>query len=180
MRSKQCTLDQMALISCASTSREKSILRTQCGISNSPNPLLSLPLDLHRLFNQCNELKNTSYCMCRSTPVETLHSILLGPYKYLLNSLMGRLSTTQKDEIQARLSAFDYSGLEYKLSYSIVRHFKSFVGRDFKTLAQISLYFLTPYMTQGEKRVWLALSKVSWLNVHVYYCFIIFYKWIGI
>ena len=56
------------------------------------------------------------------------------------------------------------SGIEYKLTYNISRHFKSFVGRDFKALAQLALYLLTPYTTSGEKKVWLCLSRVSASN----------------
>lgn len=52
--------------------------------------------------------------------METLHTVLLGPYKYLLRSLIGRLTTAQKDELQSRLSSFDFTGLDYKLSYSII------------------------------------------------------------
>ena len=53
---------------------------------------------------------------------------------------MGRLTRSQKNDLDARLLTFDFSGLEFKLSYNIVRHFRSFVGRDFKAIAQISLY----------------------------------------
>ena len=80
---------------------------------------------------------------------------------------MAGLTTAQKDEIQARLASFDFSGLEYKLSYNLSRHFKSFVGRYFKALAQIALYLLTPYMSSDEKNVWLSLSNVScYLHKH--------------
>ena len=65
----------------------------------------------------------------RSTPVETLHTILLGPYKYLLRTLMGHLTSAQKDDLHARLATFDFSGLDYKMSYNLIRHFRSFVGR---------------------------------------------------
>lgn len=74
---------------------------------------------------------------------------------------MGRISTRHKEEIQARISSLDFSGIEYKLSYNLSRHYKSYVGRDYKTLAQVALHLLTPYMTPGEKKVWLCLSKVS-------------------
>ena len=94
--------------------------------------------------------------------METLHTVLLGPYKYLLSSLMQHLSSAEKEQIEARLGSLDYSGMDYRLSYSIVRHFKSFIGRDYKALAQIALHILTPYMTPNEKVVWLALSKVSY------------------
>ena len=85
--------------------------------------------------------------------METLHTILLGPYKYLLRSLLGRLTSAQKVDIQARLLTFDYSGLDYRLSYNLICHFRSFVGRDFKVLAQVSLFLLGVYMTRQVKTV---------------------------
>lgn len=83
--------------------------------------------------------------------METLHTVLLGPYKYLLRSLISRMTATQKEELHARLSSFDFTGLNYRLSYNITRYFRSFVGRDFKTLAQIALFLLGPFMTPEEK-----------------------------
>ena len=75
---------------------------------------------------------------------------------------MQRLSSGEKEQIEARIYSLDYSGMDYRLSYSIVRHFKSYVGRDYKALAQLALYILTPYMTPSETVIWLALSKVSY------------------
>ena len=45
-------------------------------------------------------------------PVESLHTILLGPTKYLLQKLMSRLSTDTKEEIEAKIDSFDFSGLD--------------------------------------------------------------------
>lgn len=98
--------------------------------------------------------------ICSSTPVETLHTILLGPYKYMFRSLMERLKSSEKEEIQARVESFDFSGLDTKLSYNLCRHFRSFVGRDFKALAQCALFLLGAYMTSKEKVLWISLSKV--------------------
>ena len=75
---------------------------------------------------------------------------------------MGRLSTTHKAKIEARVLTFNFSGLDMKLGYNLCRHFRSFVGRDFKALAQVVLFILGPYMTPEEKSVWLALSKVPY------------------
>ena len=50
----------------------------------------------------------------RSTPVECLHTILLGPYKYLTGQLMERLSPVEKKEIRSRIEAFDFSGIDNK------------------------------------------------------------------
>ena len=85
--------------------------------------------------------------------METLHTILLGPYNYLLHALTSHLTATQKHDLQVWLLLFDFSGLEHKLSYNLVRHFKSFVGRDFKPLAQVSLILLGSCMTPDEKHV---------------------------
>ena len=63
-----------------------------------------------------------------STPVETLHTILLGPYKYLLHSLMGHVSSAQKEEIQTRIESFNFSGFDTKLSYNLCSHFRSWVN----------------------------------------------------
>ena len=87
----------------------------------------------------------------------------------MLRSLTGRLTHSQKNDLEARLLTFDISGLEFNLSYNIVRHFRSFVGRDFKALAQISLFLLGLYMTQEEKVIWLALSKVNYMHYIKYY-----------
>ena len=78
----------------------------------------------------------------------------------MLRSLMGRLTSTQKEEVQARVESCDFSGFKKKLSYNLCRHFRSFVGRDFKVIAQCALFLLGSYMTPAEKQVWLSLSKV--------------------
>lgn len=100
----------------------------------------------------------------RSTPVESLHTILLGPYKYLLKSTIPKLSKQQKEEILARLRAFSYSGFRVRLFGNVVRHHQSFVGRDYKAWAQMSLFVIYPYLSDGDKAVWLALSKVNRSN----------------
>lgn len=73
---------------------------------------------------------------------------------------MGRMTAKQKEEIQARVESCNFSGIDTKLGYNLCRHYRSFVGRDFKALAQVALFILGPYMTPEEKSVWLALSKV--------------------
>ena len=95
-RSKVLTLEQMERFRSQRTAREKkAILKTEYGVKRSP---------LMRCWNYpltfTSTLEFPVYCtfiLCRSTPVETLHTILLGPYKYLLRSLIGRLTTAHKD-----------------------------------------------------------------------------------
>lgn len=96
----------------------------------------------------------------RSTPVETLHTILLGPYKYLLRRLIPRLSTKQKDQVKACVSAFNFSGFDVKIGEKLCHHYRSFVGRDFKALAQCALFVFRNVFNPTESKVWIALSKV--------------------
>lgn len=96
----------------------------------------------------------------RATPVETLHTILLGPYKYLLKTCMKAFSGQQKQEILARMAAFNYSGFNGKVLGNVVYHHQSFVGRDYKAWAQMALFIIGPYLPDSDRRVWLSLSKV--------------------
>ena len=97
--------------------------------------------------------------------MECLHTILLGPYKYLLKDLMDQLSPAQKLEISTRIEAFSFSGFSSRLSPKICRHYKSYHGRDFKLFAQMALFIVWEYLDEVQKRVWLTLSNVSMLNV---------------
>ena len=73
---------------------------------------------------------------------------------------MGRLSKREKNEIAGRIAAFNFSGFSHRLSRDITRYYRSFVGRDFKVLAQLSLFIFAPYLTASETEVWFGLSKV--------------------
>ena len=96
-----------------------------------------------------------------SSPVETLHTILLGICKYLLKSFMPTMSKTQKKEINARISAFHTSGFTVKMYGNVCYYYQSFVGRDYKGWMQMALFILVPYLSLNQKKVWLYLSKVN-------------------
>lgn len=86
--------------------------------------------------------------------METLHTILPGPYKYLLKVLMARLSKEHKQEVLVRLSAFNYSYLVGKVLGNVVYHHKSFVGRDYKAWAQLTLFVVgDDYLSDSETSV---------------------------
>ena len=97
----------------------------------------------------------------RGTPLEVLHTLLLGPYKYILRATMAKLSKKQRTQLSALLSAFPSSGFTSRISRNIAKYYKSFVGRNFKALAQMALFALSPFLAPAEIEVWLALSKVS-------------------
>ena len=96
--------------------------------------------------------------------MECLHTLLLGPYKYLLRSTILTLSTKQKEEVLARVRAFNYSGFSCKLQGNVIRHHQSFVGRGYKAWAQMALSIMWPYLSNGDREVWIALSKACYCN----------------
>ncbi len=100
------------------------------------------------------------YTTCSSVPVETLHTVLLGPYKYLLKSVMPTLTSLQKQQLLAKMSTFNYSGFKGKVLGNIVSYHRSFVGRDYKAWAQMAPFVMLPYLSDGEREVWINLSKV--------------------
>ena len=59
---------------------------------------------------------------------------------------------------------FNFSGLKNKLGKKLIKYHRSFVGRDFKAIAQCGIFIFRRYFTQDEKKTWLALSKVCVLN----------------
>lgn len=107
--------------------------------------------------------------------METLHTILLGPYKYLLKVTMPTLNATHKKEILSQMPAFNYSGFDGRVLGNVVHHHKSFVGRDCKAWAQMALFILGPYLSRAQQRVWLGLSKVCFnfqtvFSMYAYLC----------
>lgn len=99
--------------------------------------------------------------LLRCMPIESLHTILLGPYKYLLKSTVPTLSRTQKQEVLARIRAFNTSGFHVKLVGNVICYHQSFVGRDYKAWTQMALFIIYPYLTEEDKTIWLSLSKVG-------------------
>ena len=80
--------------------------------------------------------------LCRQTPVEVLHTILLGPIKYLVTKTFKNLRAGNKKKAQAKIEAFDFSAYSRRLPSSFIKNHGSYVGRDFKLWAQISVYIL--------------------------------------
>ena len=80
--------------------------------------------------------------------------------KYLLISFMSSLSAQNKKEVLARLQAFNWSGIQGKVTGNITRNCKSFVGRDFKAWMQVAVFIVHHYLSNEETQIWLHLNKV--------------------
>ena len=94
----------------------------------------------------------------RSTPVESLHTVLLGACKYMLRAFM---DSTQKKEIGTMVQLFPYCGFSCRITGNI-QYYKSFVGRDFKAFMQMAMFIVpTIYVSESETKCWFLLSKVN-------------------
>ena len=91
-------------------------------------------------------------------PIESLYTVILGPYKYLLRSNLPTLSAEQKEEVLAWIRDFNYSGFSCRVFGNSIRHHQSFVGRAW---AQMALSILYLYLSDDDRTVWMALSKVE-------------------
>ena len=82
-----------------------------------------------------------------------------------MNELMSRLTSRQKEEIKARVESFPKSSFKTTLSPSLCRVYRTFHGRDFKVLAQISLFILWEYLTPDAKKY--LVSSIKGMYVYL-------------
>jgi hypothetical protein len=142
LRSKEEVKQCIISIEKATNIQMKKNLRTTYGLRENPNPLLELAVDFYK-----------------STPVESLHTILLGCSKYMLREFMDRRNAQNKKEIMARINAFPSSGLTCRVS-SNISYYKSFIGRDFKAFMQLALFVLESFFSESERKCWFLLAKI--------------------
>lgn len=98
------------------------------------------------------------------TPVEILHTVLLGFVKYfwrdvIQNQLKG---PENKDLLKTRLSSLDVAGLGInKISgHMLVQYAGSLTGRDFRVIAQVAPFVLHDLVSKACFDTWISLSNL--------------------
>jgi hypothetical protein len=91
------------------------------------------------------------------TPVEVLHTVLLGFVKYfwhdVIQNQLGR-NVAQKDLLKARLNSFNVSGLQ------MPPYAGSLTGRDFRAISQDAPFVLYDLVPAPCFDSWVLLSKL--------------------
>ena len=112
---------------------------------------------LHQLSHLHGDEKSPPADSCQ---LSNLHGCDFSPSKYLLKVTIPRLSGQEKQEVLAKIRAFNYSGFDGRVFGNVIRHHQSFVGRDYKAWAQMALFIIGNYLSDDQRRVLLSLSKV--------------------
>lgn len=112
----------------------------------------------------CSHLEIAGLDPHQDTPVEVLHTVLLGFVKYLWRDAVSRCSDSQKHILKTRIESFDANGLSIaKLAGAgerLVTYAGSLTGSDFRIVSQIAPFILHGLVPQECYNSWLALSEL--------------------
>ena len=112
------------------------------------NPLLDMPgFDVHQ-----------------DTPVEPLHTVLLGVVKYFWGQTMWTLEKNKQLLLfQTRLNSLEADGLKIPsiMADYMCRYRGGLIGKHFKTISQIMSFAVAGLVSEELKNTWLALGRLT-------------------
>ncbi|KAG1847729.1 hypothetical protein F4604DRAFT_1883990 [Suillus subluteus] len=137
-------------------SRQRSIESKRCCLKLSQVPCGESKVS--QPFSQCIDPHT-------DTPVEILHTVLLGFVKYLWRDVVSvRIGKDKlkRELLETRLSSVDVSGLGLSNlnGHTLVQYAGSLVGHDFHAIAQVAPFVLHDLVPQECYDIWIALSNL--------------------
>ncbi|KAL1683704.1 hypothetical protein EV122DRAFT_200683 [Schizophyllum commune] len=97
------------------------------------------------------------------TPVEVLHTVLLGFVKYFWRDAISLLDDGKKKRLIARLDSLDVFelGLPPLRGQTLVQYAGSLTGHDFRVIAQVAPAVLFDLVDNNRYEAWLALCRLT-------------------
>ncbi|KAJ7126361.1 hypothetical protein C8R46DRAFT_1146707 [Mycena filopes] len=108
-------------------------------------------------------LKLKGFDPAKDTPIELLHTILLGIVKYIWHITHTPWSSDQKKMYAMRLQSTSTDGLSIhaiRSSY-IMQYAGSLIGRQFKTIAQTNLFHIRGLVSDDHFKAWRATGELA-------------------
>ncbi|KAF7352112.1 hypothetical protein MVEN_01174200 [Mycena venus] len=108
-------------------------------------------------------LTTDSFDPARDTPIELLHTVLLGVLKYLWHTTHTSWTPDQKKLFELRLQTTNTSSLSIegiRAGY-IVQYANSLIGRQFKVLLQSAVFHIFDLVDKTHFRAWKAIGDMA-------------------
>ena len=100
--------------------------------------------------------------------MEIFHVILLGVVKYFWHDAINRLSKEQLELLKIQINSLDMTGLDPSIGTlngnTFIQYVGSLVGRDFRVIAQITVFVLYDLLSSKILKAWTALATLMTLG----------------
>jgi hypothetical protein len=145
------------------------------------NPLLSFPGKIMFFFSYQWLIYGTGLDPAKDTPIEILHTYLLGLIKYVWYQLHSSWNQEQQDLFVARLQSMDTGGLSVPPLQALymMQYRNNLIGKHFKALSQTFAFCLAGIVSSPllalvnsacELGAYLWMPKITDMTLHLVCC----------
>ncbi|KAF7303524.1 hypothetical protein MIND_00581600 [Mycena indigotica] len=141
----------------------------QLSVADPERPAANIKAELMKWVDENDEkiysafLRTTAFDPTHDTPIELLHTILLGAVKYVWHISHTGWSDKEKTMYSQRLQATETSGLSIhaiRAKY-IMQYANSLIGKQLKTVVQTGVFHVHDLVSDDHLAAWRALGELS-------------------